>query len=531
MMGWIVAAALLLIAGGWFTDRIVDDTFITLRYARHWVEGFGPVFNVGERVEGYTNFLWTALLAAIHRFVPAESLPRAAQSAALLCGAAVVVTTGLLAQRRFGRLIGGLLACSLALHSPLMAWSTAGLETTLFALLLIGAVAVESGASNGAERSLRATWSPPLLLALATMTRPDGIVFLHALLGLRLLFAHERRWRLALGGGLLFALIYGPYWWWRWRYYGDLVPNTFYAKVGGGSAQWWRGVDYLRDYVVAYGVWIVPLVVWGAWRRRGEPLFRLASAFLAAGLFYVVSVGGESLGFFRFIVPLLPFLALLFAAGASDLIGRLRVLMARRTVAAALLIATGFCSVRPLLGTALFPAASRKLEPRSGLFFPGNGSDHDFTWFDNYFVARQKVAAQWLSAHAPANSLVAATPAGSIGWYMRQPLLDMLGLNNRHIAHVVIPDMGKGRAGHEKGDGRYVLSRRPRYLLLGNVAVFDHPVEDAEMETRLKFRSEREIWDDPTFRRDYVRRCERVGDHGPFQWFTFYERRPEAAGS
>lgn len=527
MARWLVVAAVaLLVAGGLFTDRIVDDTFISLRYARHWAEGFGPVFNVGERVEGYTNFLWTALLAALHRLVPEESLPRAAQWAALLCGAGVVALAGRVAGRWFGALAGGLLALSLALHSPLIAWSTAGLETTLFTLLLLAALAIEA---SGPRRALAAL--PPLLLALATATRPDGIVFLPVLLGMRLLFPVEGRWRAALTGGLLFALLYAPYWFWRWRYYGDLVPNTFYAKVGGGAAQWWRGVGYVREYAATYGLWICALAAWGAWRGRGLPLQRLCAGFLAAGLFYVVSVGGESLGFYRFMVPLVPCLALLATAGAVDLVARLRAPLAARAATAALLLATAWCSARPLLGTALFPSASRKVEPRSGVAFPGNGSDHDFTWFDNYFVARQKVAAEWISAHAPPDALVAATPAGSIGWHLRQPVLDMLGLNDRHIAHVVIPDMGKGRAGHEKGDGRYVLSRRPRYLLLGNVAVFDHPIDDAEMETRLKFRSENEIWADPDFRRDYVRRCERVGERGPFQWFTFFERRAEASGS
>jgi hypothetical protein len=39
-----------------------DDAFISYRYARNWVEGHGIVFNVGERVEGYTNFLYVALM-------------------------------------------------------------------------------------------------------------------------------------------------------------------------------------------------------------------------------------------------------------------------------------------------------------------------------------------------------------------------------------------------------------------------------------------------------------------------------------
>src|SRR5437667_6244739 len=44
-------------------EFIQDDSFITFRYVRHLISGNGLVWNLGERVEGYTTFLWTALLA------------------------------------------------------------------------------------------------------------------------------------------------------------------------------------------------------------------------------------------------------------------------------------------------------------------------------------------------------------------------------------------------------------------------------------------------------------------------------------
>jgi hypothetical protein len=188
--------------------------------------------------------------------------------------------------------------------------------------------------------------------------------------------------------------------------------------------------------------------------------------------------------------------------------------------------ATLLSSARPTLGPTLFPERHRKENSGAELSFPGLGSDHSFRWFDNYFVARLAAAARWLDANAPADALVASSPAGSIGYHMRQPLLDMLGLNDEWIAHVEVPGMGRGRAGHEKGDGAYVLARRPRYVLLGNVAVFDHPLEPAEIETRCaRLVSERDLFADPGFHRLYERKAVRLGESGPFQWFTFYELR------
>ena len=43
---------------------VCDDAFISFRCADHLVRGLGLVFNPGERVEGYTNFLWAVWVAA-----------------------------------------------------------------------------------------------------------------------------------------------------------------------------------------------------------------------------------------------------------------------------------------------------------------------------------------------------------------------------------------------------------------------------------------------------------------------------------
>jgi hypothetical protein len=43
---------------------LTDDTYISMRYARHLANGHGLVWNIGEApVEGFTNFLWVAWIA------------------------------------------------------------------------------------------------------------------------------------------------------------------------------------------------------------------------------------------------------------------------------------------------------------------------------------------------------------------------------------------------------------------------------------------------------------------------------------
>src|SRR5947207_91368 len=58
-----IIGALVLFA--WWNRFIQDDAFISFRYADNLARGFGLVWNPGERVEGYTNFLWTIGMGAV----------------------------------------------------------------------------------------------------------------------------------------------------------------------------------------------------------------------------------------------------------------------------------------------------------------------------------------------------------------------------------------------------------------------------------------------------------------------------------
>src|SRR3990172_8780796 len=63
----VAGAAIFLIHGRAFFNHLADDAFITLRYSRNLADGQGPVWNAGERVEGYTAFLWMLLNAGFAR--------------------------------------------------------------------------------------------------------------------------------------------------------------------------------------------------------------------------------------------------------------------------------------------------------------------------------------------------------------------------------------------------------------------------------------------------------------------------------
>lgn len=519
------------VAHCWLTDYVIDDAFITFRYARNLARGFGLVFNPGDYVEGYTNFLWTVLLGAVAWIAPHADLLPFAQGFGTLFGAATLVAvTRFSWSVRGGTTAAGLFAPAfLALQGPFVAWSTAGLETIFFTFLVFMATV---SFVRAADADCGYAW-PAALFALATMTRPDGVVFFGAA-SLHLL---ARQVRAGKAGGLrlltwtlTFAAIFLPYFAWRWWYYGHLLPNTFYAKVGSGWNQYARGVRYSGRFLLDAGgpLLLLPL---GLVLRWPQPLWvRVFAVQVAAQLAYVIYVGGDGLGFYRFFVSVLPFLALLAQEGALTLWQGIedrsrfaRTWPAGVIVGTALALAMAY-GTRMTVPPNVLPRAYRWNEPQSELSFPSTGPPR-YVWFDNYFVDRLAIAAHWLQTHASPGSLVAATPGGAIGYYMDLPLIDMLGLTDAHIARSPVAFHEQRRPGHERADGRYVLSRRPDFILLGNVAVLPRPLGDEDFPAKLTLAAERQIWDEADFHRDYERQTVRLADQGPFQYFTFYRRR------
>ena len=162
----------------WLTNYVVDDAFITFGYARNFARGLGLVFNPGDYVEGYSNFLWTVMLSGVARLAPQSDLLPVAQGLGIAFGLATLLAVARFSSALRGGLGGTALVAPafLALQAPFVAWSTGALETTLFAFLVFTATVAYVRA---VEADAGYAW-PSVLFALATLTRPDGLVFFGA---------------------------------------------------------------------------------------------------------------------------------------------------------------------------------------------------------------------------------------------------------------------------------------------------------------------------------------------------------------
>lgn len=443
---------------GW----MLDDAFIFFRYAENWVAGHGPVYNAGEHVEGYTSFTWMALLAGCHR-VGLDTV-WASKLLGFVLGFGCVALLVLSPARPRA---GNLAALWLGTSGVFSAWFGSGMEVTLLAFLLLAfARCYRALVSGNTPRPKRAVLAGGLA-ALLAMTRPEGalvagVALVHLVL--------SRRPRLAiLAFGAAFAVIFVPWYAWRYAYYGAPLPNTFYVKVGTNADTLRRGAIYLLRFLSVAGIWFLPVFAAGMQRRLPrEARFGVALFFLWSA--YVVVVGGDIMPAFRFFAPILPLLTLASAQSLSVL------LRPRLAAGAAMVLAA--CGVGC---TYMHPDIVGRIR-------------------GDRVVRAGAIVGTWMYENLPGEALLATNTAGSVVYYSRLRAIDMLGLNDAHIAHREMPAFGRGWIGHEKYDGAYVLSRQPDYVQFASSLGAARPA----------YPSDTDLWNQPGFRQAYGLRSYRI---------------------
>lgn len=439
---------LLLVAAGlaWRQRFICDDAYISLRYARHFAQGAGLVWNAGERVEGYSNFLWTLWLAVPLRL---QADPVAWAHASGITAALLTLLLAWFLARRLCRGPGtALLAVALlATNASFTAFATSGLETMLqalltTALLLQATVLLQDGATGRQLAVLSLT------AALAALNRPDGVLpGAVALAGA--LYALARGRQLRPGPLALLLLPVGAagaaYAAWKLAYFGALLPNTFAAKVGGGA--WAAGLAYLFWFAVSFALLPLLPVVLLRLRAGYTPSLLPVLAGTALWLAYVAAVGGDFMEF-RFLVPLLPALLVLVVRTVTD--GHLP-----RAVAGALvlLLVLGNLHHARYFGRTVRPAGIETVTQLSGHIW---SSTHN--WEGIGGVLREAF---------PAGEVrIAAAAAGVIPYVSGLPAVDMLGLCDTYVARHGLPTGGK--AGHQRYAPLPYLVQRGVHLVLGS---------------------------------------------------------------
>jgi len=434
-----------------FLFQNVDDAYISYRYGKNLMEGKGLVYNEGEYVEGYTNFLWTVITAPFTQ-VKSFDVSIFSSSLGLLISLANLLLIALIAKsfneehKEFYRYLLLLPTLFLALDDSIAFWAIGGMEFPMYTLFILG-IFYNYYKLNESGKHLGYLI---IFLMLCTLTRPEGNMIL--VITLSHMFIYHKRInnfrKVILSIILFYALFCAAYYGFKYLFYGQLIPNTFYAKgVTDFKMNLVLGTKYLamclgtRLYIFIF-ILFIPF-------KKAFSDFKLSFmlGFVLIYIIYLVIVGGDWMIANRFFVPIVPLLYLLSAVGFVNFIKKISIYY--NNVNRALTLAR---YISALMAIALFILTLSLLEYNQ-LIIKDNNARYEMQW---------SMFGKWLKMNTPPNTVIAVGPAGKIPYYSELYTIDMWGLNNDYIAKTKSKRL---QAGHKKFDIEYVLSLNPEYII------------------------------------------------------------------
>jgi hypothetical protein len=422
---------------------MIDDTFIGVRYAANWAGGNGIVFNPGDPVEGFTSITWVALMTAAYAAgIDCLVATQIVNVAAQVLGIWLVYQMG----RTVGRTpLESLIAPALlAMHESWVAYPMMGMTTSTFAFVLACSVFF---LARGALDTLRGSLGLGALLLLLSLVRFDGVGLAVGLLLYPVLVQRKFKATMPAFAVLVVGLVIFNAW--RFSYYGKPFPNTFYAKNSPISSDMVIGYHYIEAFVIQGGPYgllllLAPLAAW--W--RGSQLAKVAIWLCGGHLVYTIAVGGDWMTSYRFMCHVMPLYAFLFAEGLWKM-RDLGVSWGRSKA-----FATAVISAMALL------ALADNLDPLrySRWLREDFGRGGKYWHIDEAFAI-----GDFLDETLPADTLVATEWAGVIPSRMRQPILDILGLNDSEI---IARDDFKASNMGRLPTPEYVVGREPEVVIV-----------------------------------------------------------------
>jgi hypothetical protein len=463
-----------------FLGVIAEDAYISFRFAKNLASGNGLVWNVSEPpVEGYTNFLWVMISAAILR--AGLNIGLSVQILGILASFGCLLYSYRFCRRLLG--VGSylsLLPCAyLAIAGPFATWATSGMETNIFTFFVLSSTYYI--VLYWYSRKVMILCIGFLLAMLATLTRPEGFGIFSILFGihcLRAVYQKESRdlTKVIFAATIFYLLPFTVYFLWRFGYYGYVFPNTFYAKTGGSISQWYRGAKYLFWFVVHFVCPLVPLTAaiiceWVYRKTAGSSTTFIAAAKDWSNKFYgsvvliclclcysgyIILVGGDYMAMYRFFVPILPFGYILLAYGATILYAETPNSSNRPMLATALIILG-------LLGTFVH---STPLESRIFVKPTITHGQHRGVLTEQWHSQRLSVIGRFFNEYnKDKGSSLATNAIGAVSFYSNLRIYGFHGLVDPDLAHKRRKDKGKHLAGHPKKDFAHVFAKEPTFFM------------------------------------------------------------------
>jgi len=500
IMAWLIFTSIL------YNNRDFyhDDAYITLRYAQNFLNGNGIVWNVGEYVQGYSNFLHLLLISIFGKL--GVDLRIASQVISFFSFIILLFISWQIPKsfKRRDSLLKLFPFIVVLTSSPLIVWVIGGLEPVVYSCFLSLGVFFFIKAHQ-APHTFQYISISSIAFSLSALTRPDGMLFLVVSF-----FALGLLWNKTTLKSLFFfvipaTIIIGPYLTWVYMYYGNFLPNTYYAKATGFNYdKLIQGINYVKYfckiptylYPIFFGLFFSHI----AFKKNIPSVLKYFSSIAITYTLYVIYVGGDHMVAYRFFVPIIP----LLGYGIYIILTEWEILYQKKFLQKIIL------AVYIALGVYQFNVSI--LNPIE----------------ENPASKVGTVIGKYINKNWEKGSLIALNTAGSTPYFAKDfPCIDMLGLTDSHIARRKITKFilpWQKVHGHSKGDGQYVLNRNPDYIIVG-------PAEGT-LITKPWFLSDWEMMNDKRFHKNYELHQIPINNSGDITsfdkkdyTFTFYKRK------
>ena len=424
---------------------LFDDAMISMTYARNLARGEGLVWYPGLKVEGYSNPLWVGYMSLWHLLpIPESKVSLALQITGLVCMLGLLVLVYKIAkQLSKGNELASLLATGMVgFYYPLSNWSLLGNEVSI--LLLITAACVWLAMKTQSDGKFR--WQMYALLAISLLIRLDAAVIFAVISGWLVLTDKANRWRHLVVGVGLGVLMLGGQTLFRWLYYGDIMPATYYLKMTGLPTllRLQRGLYVTGLFFAELKWYLMPIpLLFLFWRRDKQ--VALGYLLFMAMVLYSIYVGGDAWehrgGANRFISLAMPFYLMLqalaivhvadwIANGLARIANRkLAWLMGLARVGAAIVCLAGLTIINLAKGSGTYAdlIGNTKESPlgyalllKPSVYKPG--------------TERYTRDALLLRQVTSPDAKIAVIAAGNIAYFSDRPTVDMLGKSDMVIA-------------------------------------------------------------------------------------------------
>lgn len=424
-------------------DTIVDDSYITFRYAKNLANGNGIVFNPGERVEGYSSVLWVLILAI--GFLFNLDIRHYSIILGIIFNGFVIVYVmlklfELLKEYRFKIIWAAIAGLIIAGNYRYVRWSVYGMEFPLYILLVL--LLYETFFKSIKTKKIIYPLITTFIGCILILTRPEAPLYLF-LMGIVFLIFHKsfnndfskKHAAIIFSVNIIFFILYLI---WRKYYYGWWLPNTFYCKVDMGTDYITRGFFYFASTVDLSRWWILLvlsllIIKSNAYKSPQQFLWFITIFFL---IVYYIYVGGD-LYKERLLLPIFPIILIVSVISLAKI-----KFIQKYNFHSFLLICIAYYIINPQFITKVYRNTTLSTK----------------TNFSAWHLT-----GKWLKEEFPKNTVMASCAVGIIPYLSQFNTIDILGLCNAEIAHQNIKKSDT-LPGHNKFNIEYVISQNPNII-------------------------------------------------------------------